>query len=194
MGRIEARTVVLKDGQTVCIRTPEVRDADKLVDYLGPLFVDDRYFLSTADEARAWQTPEQQRERIERFRQDDSKLLVISEVNARIVSISHIETPGRKRNAHVGQIGISILAEYRGLRLGTALMETMIDWAAAHPVIEKLALGVWARNEHAIRLYQKMGFVEEGRKIMEVRYDVGSYDDMVCMYRFVKQGLNNMFA
>jgi ribosomal protein S18 acetylase RimI-like enzyme len=128
-------------------------------------------------------------ERVEKALADDNKLLVISENDGQIVSMSDIQAGERKRAAHVGQIGISILPEFRGMGLGTALMETMIEWAQRHPVIEKLALGVWAKNELAIRLYRKTGFIEEGRKVREVKFADGSYDDMVCMYRFVKAGV-----
>jgi RimJ/RimL family protein N-acetyltransferase len=65
-------------------------------------------------------------------------------------------------------------------------MQTMIDWATTNPVIEKLALGVWSKNAPAIALYQKMGFVEEGRKVKEVKYAEGTYDDCICMYQWVK--------
>lgn len=64
-------------------------------------------------------------------------------------------------------------------------MEVIIEWAALHSVVEKLALGVWSRNEPAIRLYKKVGFVEEGRKIREVKYANGYYDDCVLMYRML---------
>lgn len=113
--------------------------------------------------------------------------MLVTECDGKIVSFSNVHAGQRQRNQHIGQIGISILPEYRGIGLGTAVMATMIEWAASHPVIEKLTLGVWSKNEPAIRLYQKMGFIEEGRRIRGVKYADGSYDDCICMYRFVKQ-------
>lgn len=112
--------------------------------------------------------------------------MLVSRCDGRVVSFSNIWIGQRLRNRHVAQMGISILPEFRGMGLGTAVLQTMIDWAAAHPVIEKLALGVWAKNTPAIALYRKMGFIEEGRKIREVKYADGSYDDCICMYRFIK--------
>lgn len=149
------------------------------------VFADDRFFLTTIEEIRENFTLEKYAERTELFNNHKQKLLLVTEVEGQIVSMSDIECSEKKRNQHVGRIGISILPEYRRIRLGTAIMETMIDWATAHPVIEKLALGVWAANEPAIRLYEKMGFVEEGRKVREVKYADGSYDDCILMYRFV---------
>ena len=100
--------------------------------------------------------------------------------------MSHVESVSKKRIQHVASMGISILSEYRGNGLGTEIMTSMIDWATENPIIEKLSLEVWATNNRAISLYEKMGFVEEARKVRQLKYKDGSYDDMVCMYRFVK--------
>jgi RimJ/RimL family protein N-acetyltransferase len=184
---IEPRTVKLKDGRHVCIRTPLPDDVPEVLDYLKVVFQDDRFYGSTTEEAKEFQTPEKQQERIDDHYRGDNKLLVVTVDKDKIVSMSHVEAASRKRNQHIGQVGISILSEYRGNGLGRAIMRAMIDWATAHPIIEKLSLGVWSQNTPAIRLYEKMGFIEEGRKIREGKYADGSYDDMVCMYRFVSQ-------
>jgi hypothetical protein len=41
------------------------------------------------------------------------------------------------------------------------MIEALLDWAAAHPVLEKVELGVFATNERARALYRRIGFVEE---------------------------------
>ena len=186
MGRIEPKTVTLKNGKEVCIRTPLPEDASKLLKYLDLIFQADRFFMTTDEESKEWRTIEKQKNRAQDSLQNDNKLLLITESDSNIVSMSDIECGQRNRNQHVGQMGISILPKYRGNGLGTAIIQTMIDWAAAHPVIEKLALGVWAENTPAFALYEKMEFIEEGRKVREVKYADGTYDDMVGMYRFVE--------
>jgi RimJ/RimL family protein N-acetyltransferase len=142
--------------------------------------------MTTAEEAKEWQTIEKEQEHIQNYYDDENKLMVITEIDGQVVSMSNIECGRRQRCRHVGQVGISILAQYRRLGLGTSIMQAMINWAVAHPVIEKLALGVWATNEPAFRLYQKMGFVEEGRKVREVKYACGYYDDCILMYKWCK--------
>jgi RimJ/RimL family protein N-acetyltransferase len=186
MAAIEHKNVTLKNGQEVCIRTPIAEDTSSVIKYLKAVFADDRFFMTTAEEAKEWQTIEKEQEHIQKNYEDENKLMVVTEINGSIVSFSNVHAGERKRNHHIGQIGISILPQFRGIGLGTAIMEAMIDWARAHPVIEKLALGVWAANKPAIQLYEKMGFKEEGRKIREIKYTDGSYDDCICMYRFVK--------
>lgn len=186
MAVIEAKRVVLKNGKEVCIRTPAAEDTEKVLDYMKTIFQDDRFFLTTTEEAQEWQTIDKERQRIQTFCDHPDKLFVITETNDHVISMTHLECGEKIRARHVGRLGISVLPEYRGIGLGTAKMQMIIDWAMAHPGIEKLALEVWASNKRAIRLYEKMGFVEEGRKIKEVKYANSTYDDCICMYQFVK--------
>jgi len=186
MAVIESKAVTLKNGQKACIRNRTNKDAEKATQCIEAVFADDRFFLTTLDELKQQLTVEKYIERTKLFNEHEQNLLLITETDGQIVSMSDVECGNKTRNRHVGQIGISILPEYRGIGLGTAIMETMINWATAHPVIEKLALGVWSRNTPAIGLYKKMGFIEEGRKVREVKYTDGAYDDCILMYRFVR--------
>jgi RimJ/RimL family protein N-acetyltransferase len=52
-------------------------------------------------------------------------------------------------------------------------------------LIEKIGLSVFATNLDAIRLYKRLGFVEEGRQPREIKLGPGEYADNVLMYRFV---------
>ncbi len=185
MAIIEPRIVTLKNGKEACIRTRTLEDAEKSLKCIETVFADDRFFLTTLDEIRQQLSVEKYSERTQLFNEHEQKLLLIAEVDGQIVSMSDVECGEKLRNQHVGRIGISILPEYRRIGLGTAIMETMIDWAASHPIIEKLALGVWAANKPAIGLYEKLGFVEEGRKVREVKYANGYYDDCVLMCKMV---------
>jgi RimJ/RimL family protein N-acetyltransferase len=43
-------------------------------------------------------------------------------------------------------------------------------------------LQVFATNENAIKLYKKLGFIEEGRHIKAIKQLDGEYVDIVQMY------------
>jgi RimJ/RimL family protein N-acetyltransferase len=74
---------------------------------------------------------------------------------------------------------------WRGRGIGTALLRTLLDWAESNPIIEKICLEVFATNENAIRLYKKLGFVEQGVGTKEVKLGPGQYVDVLWMCRFV---------
>lgn len=61
----------------------------------------------------------------------------------------------------------------------------MVAWAAQHPLIEKVCLGVFSTNHRVIALYKSMGFAEEGRKIKEFKLNDTEYIDDILMYKFV---------
>jgi RimJ/RimL family protein N-acetyltransferase len=82
----------------------------------------------------------------------------------------------------VAEIGMLIIDGWRGRGIGRALLDAAVDWAAragAH----KMALETWPHNDAAIRLYQRAGFVEEGRKVRHYRRQNGELWDSVLMGR-----------
>jgi len=80
---------------------------------------------------------------------------------------------------HVGRLGMGVVNSHRGQGLGRKLAETTLQLARARG-FAKIELGVFASNSPAIALYQKLGFVEEGRKRRARKVD-GIYDDLVLM-------------
>jgi RimJ/RimL family protein N-acetyltransferase len=95
----------------------------------------------------------------------------------------------RRKLAHHGTFGIAVHSEWRGKGVGSALIATLLDWAAAHPTIEKVGLGVFASNSRARALYRRMGFTKEGVSPRHFKIGSGTYDDDVMMSIFVKPGL-----
>lgn len=80
----------------------------------------------------------------------------------------------------VADIGMALLAGWRGQGLGTALLEAGVGWArgaGAH----KVALEVWPDNVAALALYRRFGFVEEGRKRRHYRRANGELWDAILM-------------
>jgi len=80
----------------------------------------------------------------------------------------------------VADIGMLVTEGWRGKGVGTALLEAAIAWARAAGA-HKLALEAWPDNTHALQLYRKAGFVEEGRKVRHYRRSNGELWDSVLM-------------
>ncbi len=69
--------------------------------------------------------------------------------------------------------------------MGTALLRQLLDLADHWLMLMRVELEVFADNEGAIRLYQRLGFVREGvRRMSTVRN--GTYVDEVMMARLHK--------
>jgi RimJ/RimL family protein N-acetyltransferase len=79
-----------------------------------------------------------------------------------------------------GEIGMAVAREWRGRGVGGALLAAAVDWARAHG-LHKLTLGVFPHNERAIGLYRRFGFVEEGRRVQQIRRTSGELWDTIEM-------------
>ena len=94
-----------------------------------------------------------------------------------------------RSNAHVLRFYVSLSAPVRRRGIGSELLARMIEWAHAQERIKKISLGVLSTNTPAISLYQRLGFVEEGRKKMEYHLPDGSFADEISMALFLRRKL-----
>lgn len=115
----------------------------------------------------------------EAIEQNYPQLVAIA--GGRVVGWCDILPEGRPLYAHVGVMGLGVLAEYRGQGIGHALISAAIDAARARG-FERVELQARGRNARALHLYEKFGFVREGVKRFGAR-DGDLYDDIICMGR-----------
>lgn len=87
----------------------------------------------------------------------------------------------------VADLGMVVDERWRGRGVGTALMECAIEWARAAGA-HKVALQMWPHNERARGLYEKFGFVEEGRLVRHYRRRNGELWDAVVMGLLLDDG------
>jgi RimJ/RimL family protein N-acetyltransferase len=100
----------------------------------------------------------------------------------KVVGWCDIVRDSREGFRHGGQLGIGLLPEFRGRGLGRTLARTALD-AGWERGLERVALLVFASNERAISLYQRLGFAHEGVRRRARKLD-GVYDDEMLMAVF----------
>jgi ribosomal protein S18 acetylase RimI-like enzyme len=81
--------------------------------------------------------------------------------------------------AHVGSLGIGVLAAYRGQGIGKKLMQAAIQ-QAEQKGLTRIELTVREQNKPAIALYKKLGFEEEGVHKNAVCIE-GKYENHIFM-------------
>jgi ribosomal protein S18 acetylase RimI-like enzyme len=76
--------------------------------------------------------------------------------------------------------------DFQGRGVGRGLFEALFAAARAlDPPVERVELVVRHGLVHAIRLYEQMGFVQEGRFLRRFRLADGSYEDDLPMAKFL---------
>ena len=89
---------------------------------------------------------------------------------------------------HVHRLTIVVHPGQTGRGVGTALLTHLQRWAAGATAVGKIELLVRHTNSDAIRLYQRLGFTEEGRFKDRVRLPDGESVDDIAMAWFPPTG------
>lgn len=158
-------------------------DVEEIVRLQEKVITENQYFISTVKEF----SPATEKDHLSTIiAQNKAHAIVfIAKVNNIIVGVIIFRASTLSRLAHHGTFSIYIDANHRQKGIGTQLLQALIQWAENHPTIEKICLGVFSNNLSAIQLYKKMGFVEEGRKIKDIKLSESEYVDDVLMYKLL---------
>lgn len=183
MASIQPKTFTDRTGQEFVVRTAQPDDAEAMLAYIQPVAEETEFFVLQPDE---FPYREDERTWIQDHLDHPAKILLLAEAAGTIIGNVSFEAGPHRRIAHRGNLGISVVKDWRGRGVGTALLQSFLEWAESNPVVEKVCLEVFDTNTNAIRLYQRLGFVEEGRKTKDIKRGDEDYVDTVTMFRFVK--------
>ena len=103
---------------------------------------------------------------------------IVAVSDRQVVGWCNIPPMAREVAAHVGDLFMGLLPEWRGQRLGERLLREALAAADAFGY-RRIELGVFADNANAAALYRKAGFVEEGIKRRAVLIDGVFYDEII---------------
>lgn len=168
------------------IRKATEHDAQEMLDIQRSVLTEEDFLMTTVEEFD--QTIEGQQSWIQAKVNHERETILVAEVNERIVGWIVFQSSHRKRLVHTGSFGMMVHKNFRNQGIGKALLQELLRWAEQNRFIEKVCLGVFSTNKHAIALYKKLGFIEEGRKINEVKLNDEVYVDDILMYKNVKRG------
>lgn len=176
------RTLTLGDGRRVRIRRAQPEDAGPVLEYLRKVGSETVNLTFGAEGPGLTEADE--REYLARVAASDNSLAIVAVVGDEIVGSLTFDGGRRARLRHAGEFGISVAQAYAGHGIGKALIAYMLSWAEQGGVVRKINLKVRADNEPAIRLYERMGWVLEGRTTRDTLID-GEFNDCLLMGREV---------
>ncbi|SFS65833.1 GNAT family N-acetyltransferase [Marininema halotolerans] len=158
--------------------------------YLRPISEDDseRYFLMMFNQETRRFTGSQRsftKEQIQRYIADQSHdssrlllLIALKEDHSVIGDIQLLDIDPLNRNCYL-RISLDD-PRHQGKGYGNEAMKLMLDYAFGILNLHRIELNVYAYNDRAIRLYEKLGFKKEGVQRDALFYD-HTYHDSIIM-------------
>jgi RimJ/RimL family protein N-acetyltransferase len=111
-------------------------------------------------------------------------LYLVAERNGQLAGHALLEPLGLEALRHILVLTIVVHPGYQGQGVGSALMTRLLDWARARPALARVELRVRETNQRARRLYERFGFVEEGRLQKRIRLPDGTFIADITMAWF----------
>ena len=179
MGQIDEKLHELKSGLSVTIRTVKAEDAEAFLTLGKSIMSEEIYSLTQADELTL--TVDQEREWLKANIENENHLVIVAEVEGKIIGQLDFSNGHRKRIAHTGEFGMGVHQNFRSVGIGSLLITALIDWAKRNPKIEKINLCVHQTNDRAIATYKKIGFEVERLRTKNLKYPNGIYVDTILM-------------
>ena len=171
--------IILKNGKAAVLRNGDAADGAAVFDLFNKTHEETDYLLSYPDESTY--DPEQEAKYLEKKAESDRDIEIVAVIDDKIAGMAGIEQVGAKfKVAHRAEFGVSVLREYWGLGLGSALTAACIK-CAKDAGYEQLELNAVADNKRALSMYKRAGFVEFGRNTKGFRSRSGKYQELVYM-------------
>ncbi len=174
MHRQMARVLSFLHGQRVHIREAAPEDARAMLDYMEEVSGETDFLLRGPGEAGF--TEDEERKFIADALENPRSLLLVAEIDGRIVASLGFFAQKWSRIAHSGEFGMAVRRECWGLGIGSRLVDRLLDWARQGGEISKINLQVRVDNERAVALYLRKGFRMEGRIANAMRIDDQFFD------------------
>ena len=165
------------------IREAEAEDAAELVTFLNCVSLETDF--TSLDGDGILLTSEEMEIFLNKQASSDNQITLLAFLNDKIAGIVNITADQRKRVRHIGDLFIVIGKRYWNNGLGSLLIEEAIEWAQASGILRRLQLTVQTRNQAAVHLYQKHGFVIEGRKERGAYIEEGKFIDVYLMGKLI---------
>jgi RimJ/RimL family protein N-acetyltransferase len=156
---------LLKNHLQFILRRAEPRDAEHLLAYLNQIAGESENLTFGPGEFGL--SVQEERAFLLHMVESPTSLYLIAEIAGEIAGTLTFSTGKRPRLQHAGEFGMSILRSYWNLGVGSQMLAYLIEWATHVDAIRKINLRVRVDNLAAIHLYEKYGFVQEGRVTRE---------------------------
>lgn len=161
----------LKDGREAVLRSPQIKDAAQMLEYLRTTASETEFVIRYPEECD--EPIEQESAFLQKIIDSPLNMMILCEVEGKIAGNCQLMLHGRLKTKHRAGVAIALTREFWGLGIGTVMFEEMIRVAREHD-IHQMELEVIQGNERAMALYRKMGFEVVAAKPDAIRLKDGT--------------------
>lgn len=181
---INPREVFLKNGQRIILRSPDIFDAEQLLEHMRITSAETEFMSRYPEEITV--SVEAESRFLQMIENDADNFMLAAYMDGRMVGNAGVtRVRDNVKYRHRANFGISLREEVCGLGLGTLMLQEILE-IVKETSFEQLELSVFGDNARAIALYEKIGFVKVGSMPRAYRLKDGSYHDEVQMVYRVK--------
>lgn len=155
MQEFDSRTFLMKNGIPCTLRLPKKEDAEQLLAMFRTMAGQTDYILAYPEDIHY--TVEGEERFIEGSLQNEDQLLLVAEIDGKIVGDCQIDRMRMLKNRHRGVIGIGMIKDVWNQGIGTEMFREMIAQGKRWG-LEQIELDFVEGNKRARALYEKMGF------------------------------------
>jgi RimJ/RimL family protein N-acetyltransferase len=157
-----------KNGKTITIRPAKPDDSCAIIDTVRS-HANERSYVLMEHYGRDAET---ERKYISDLDSAKNLLIVAAEDNDVVGCLAALQADDGKRleTTHILHMGLHLREAFRGLGIGTHLLDYAITWAGEKG-FKKLEANIFTTNKYSLGMFTKVGFVEEG--VRKNRIQVG---------------------
>ena len=150
------KTFKSKKGNAVVFRNTKTDDLEMMLSYINILIAEDTFIGLYGEPLGRDEEEKTLREILDGIEKHD-KVFIVVEINGAYIGNAGIHREKTRRKQHVGNIGISLIAEYRDEGIGAELLTSLIS-ECKNLDLKLLYLTCLENNNRALHLYEKLGF------------------------------------
>lgn len=174
------KTIDTSNGNLVLLR-PSIDDAADIINFLNKVAGETNFLTFGLNDFPY--SLEEEKDIIINCLEQKLCFMLIAKIDNKIAAQLFLQRSSKSRLLHSGDIGIAVAKQYWGRSIGKNMMKIAIEWAQQNN-ITKLQLQVRSDNSRAIQLYERLGFVIEGKITRSLRINSIYFDDYIMGLQF----------
>ena len=180
----EEKKTVLKDGTSAILKTPEIEDAEMLLNSIKTASSETEFLSRTIED---WEivTVESEEKFIHNVRESQNTLFIACYVDGAIAGNCDITFKSGSKTSHIATVGIALQKKYWNIGIGSAMFKELMKAAEEHNGTEIVDLEMIEGNNRAKTLYEKFGFQVVSVEPKFFKLKDGTYQNLVYMQKYL---------